>query len=200
VGLGVGGTGTQVLKSGWVCSALQAARRGGAVGARVAAAPGVASAGGSGWRLPAPCQRHPGPVRRREAAAGWQQVPLPQRGGCGVPPARVLLAALPVLPAAPRLQGTAALAPEGCGDGVGPALAVRPVTWGSLLRPPFLTSMGFLALATLSTHLASGAGIISLKTAVKCLLGCFEGSPLLRSVNSEVSPVVKLKLQHAAAY
>ncbi|KAM6045983.1 nephrocystin-4 isoform 3-T3 [Theristicus caerulescens] len=75
--------------------------------------PPPGAGGGSGWRLPSPCQRHPGPVHRREAPAGWQQVHLPQPGGRGVPPAGVLLAALPVLQAAPHLQGVRDLAPRG---------------------------------------------------------------------------------------
>lgn len=116
----------------------------------------LVSAGGSGRRLPSPRQRHPGPVPRRETPAGRQQVHLPQPGGRGVPPAGVLLAALPVLQAAPHLQGTAALAPEKRGDGTGPVVAVWPVTRGRLLLLPLFTSMGVLVLATLSARFILG--------------------------------------------
>ncbi|XP_051493523.1 nephrocystin-4 isoform X2 [Apus apus] len=71
------------------------------------------AAGGSGWDIPSSCQRHPGAVCWGEASAGRQPVHLPQPGGCGVPPAAVLLAALPGLSAAPHLQGVRDLSPCG---------------------------------------------------------------------------------------
>lgn len=88
----------------------------------------LVSAGGSGWCLPSPCQWHSGPVCRCEASEGRQQVHLPQPGGRGVPPAGVLLAALPGLQAAPHLQGTASLVMGKHGDSAGPAVAVWLIT------------------------------------------------------------------------
>lgn len=62
-------------------------------------------AGGPSRCVHAAPQWGPGSVCGCEAAPGWQQILLPQPGGCGMPPAGVLLAALRHLPTAAHFQG-----------------------------------------------------------------------------------------------
>lgn len=104
-------------------------------------------AGGSRRSVCSAPERRPGPVCRREASEGWQQVHLPQPGGRGVPPAGVLLAGLRLLQAASHFQGTTTTAVSPAGLEV----SILPVIWGCLQFITLFTPIFFLLLVSLAS-------------------------------------------------